>query len=141
MWAKLTGQVLVGSLNRYIASLGCPAEFRSPIKTCSETVISIYNSVYKLIALKCPESMEPHSVKSKSNGIDSTMAMKDDDCDAQVRKKAGSQNGNKRVYRFDYCADCSVPLDRFWLSFLPMSPDPSIVSVKQEELSTERIFR
>ena len=137
---KLTGSVLIDSLKRYTIGMKCPPELLSRVKTSQETMKFIYNSVYKSIRQKFPESMEPRSDKPKDNKIAGRKGMKDHDSNAQVRRRMDSQHGRGKVCRLICCADCSLPLDHFWLSSLPWLPGSSTVSVKKEELNTERIF-
>lgn len=86
--------MLIDSLNRYMARLRYPRERRARVRTCSETIIFLYDAVYKLISRKCPDSLESRPGKAKHNGNDDTMEMDD----AQIRKKITARNETGKVY-------------------------------------------
>jgi hypothetical protein len=92
----LNGRILIDSLNRYIIHLGCPPQRRARARTCSETMVFIYDAVYKLISRKCPDSLESRSVKFKQNGNHDIMGMED----AQTRKKMLARNETRKVCTF-----------------------------------------
>lgn len=90
----MNGRILIDSLNRYIIHLGCPPQRRARVRTCSETMVFIYDAVYKLISRKCPDSLESRSVKFKQNGDTTGME------DAQTRKKMIARNETRKVCTF-----------------------------------------
>jgi hypothetical protein len=92
----LNGRILVDSLNRYIARLRYPRERRARVRTCSETMIFLYDAVYKLISRKYPDSLESRPGKAKHNGNDDIIGMDD----AQIRKKMTARNETGKVCIF-----------------------------------------
>ena len=72
------------------------------MRTCSGTMIFIYDAVYKLISRKCPDSLESRPAKSKHNGNDDITGTED----AQIRKKTSARNEAGKVCIFIIITDC-----------------------------------